>query len=475
MAKSILSKSTYIRGLQCEKSLFLYKNNYKDRDKLSSEQLETFKRGTNIGILAQELFPKGINVAPSHPSKYFEAVLKTKELIANKHAVIYEAAFLENDVYVALDILEFKDNKWIAYEVKSSLKISDTYIEDAALQFSIINKSGIELDDFFIIHINPNYVLNENFNLNDFFIFQSVKEVVIEKQIAVNQKIDDLKTVATSKDLPKTEIGIHCITPYSCDFYNYCRKEIPTLSIFNLNGISNKDKYELYNDGKYLLSEIVNQDIDEAIEHQINSFTSNKIYVDSDLKNTINDAKNILFFDVIDIRRAMPFLNNTKPFESIPICLSFSEFEDEQIAYTSKTLSLSELKRKQIPNSIIKNIENAELLVVYDKENFINFCDFFNIDSKKENVFSIKDILEESKFIHPKLKGDLSFNNLIINFNPGFFFSKLPIKNIETVREKIFESYFENRIQFEDENNPIDEYAKQRCRTLEKTVFLMMK
>ena len=126
MKKYLLSKSTYIRGLQCKKSLYLYKNNYKERDYISNEQLETFNRGHNVGILAQGLFKNGINVAPSHPSKNYESVLKTQELIAKKHPVIFEAAFIANEVYIALDILEYKDGKWNAYEVKSSLKISDT-------------------------------------------------------------------------------------------------------------------------------------------------------------------------------------------------------------------------------------------------------------------------------------------------------------------------------------------------------------
>ena len=59
MSKPILSKSTFLRGLQCEKSLWLYKNRYALKDEISPMQQAIFSQGTNVGLLAQELFPGG--------------------------------------------------------------------------------------------------------------------------------------------------------------------------------------------------------------------------------------------------------------------------------------------------------------------------------------------------------------------------------------------------------------------------------
>ena len=58
-----LSKSTFIRGLQCEKSLYLYKKHYKLKDSTSPSLQAIFDQGNQIGVLAQSLFPGGI--APS--------------------------------------------------------------------------------------------------------------------------------------------------------------------------------------------------------------------------------------------------------------------------------------------------------------------------------------------------------------------------------------------------------------------------
>ena len=59
MAVHLLSKSSYIKGLQCEKHLYLYKYHYNEMDELSEMQKSIFKRGTDVGELAQRLFPGG--------------------------------------------------------------------------------------------------------------------------------------------------------------------------------------------------------------------------------------------------------------------------------------------------------------------------------------------------------------------------------------------------------------------------------
>jgi hypothetical protein len=64
MQKHVLSKSTFIRGMQCEKSLYLNKHGRNLRDEISPEQMAVFSQGTNVGELAQGLFPGGVDCTP---------------------------------------------------------------------------------------------------------------------------------------------------------------------------------------------------------------------------------------------------------------------------------------------------------------------------------------------------------------------------------------------------------------------------
>ena len=101
----ILSKSTYIKGEQCEKALYLFKNRPFLRDKLSMEQRAKFKRGTDVGILAQQLFPGGINMTPSSPSQFDKKAAETLQNLTNPDVnVMYEAVFQHNDTLIMVDM-----------------------------------------------------------------------------------------------------------------------------------------------------------------------------------------------------------------------------------------------------------------------------------------------------------------------------------------------------------------------------------
>ena len=58
-----LSKSQYLRGLQCHKSLWLYKNRPELRDKPDNQTQSAFDTGYQVGDLAKELFPGGVEIA----------------------------------------------------------------------------------------------------------------------------------------------------------------------------------------------------------------------------------------------------------------------------------------------------------------------------------------------------------------------------------------------------------------------------
>ena len=57
-----LSKSLFIKGLQCHKCLHLNKYHPELKDEITPQLQAMFDSGTEVGILAQQLFPGGIEV-----------------------------------------------------------------------------------------------------------------------------------------------------------------------------------------------------------------------------------------------------------------------------------------------------------------------------------------------------------------------------------------------------------------------------
>ncbi len=218
MEKHILSKSTFIRGLQCEKSLYLYKHNYDLKDDISPQLQAIFNQGNNVGVLAQELFPNWVDASPSSHFKIQESVLKTKQFIKNGESIIFEATFQFNGVLAALDILVKEDDGWKAYEVKSSTSVSDTYINDSAIQYHTIVNSGIDLKDISIVYINNQYVKQGDIDIQELFTIESFYDKVQDVLTKIPNQVERFKYVILKDEVPTIDIGSHCSKPYDCDF-----------------------------------------------------------------------------------------------------------------------------------------------------------------------------------------------------------------------------------------------------------------
>lgn len=227
MEKHLLSKSTFIRGTQCLKSLYLNKKRPFLRDKLPKERLLVFRRGHEIGKLAHQLFPGGVNMSPGHPSAYRKAVINTAAKLAENVPVIYEAGFQHEQVLIFLDILVLQSDGWHAYEVKSSRTVSDTYLLDAALQYYVIRGSGLDIKSISIIHINEEYTRGEEIDPHGLFITVDVTEEVLPRQEFIARQIPLEKEALALPHSPKIDVGPHCRIPYDCDFIGHCWKKIP--------------------------------------------------------------------------------------------------------------------------------------------------------------------------------------------------------------------------------------------------------
>ena len=228
MEKHVLSKSTFIRGNQCLKSLYLNKKRPFLRDKLDTETLARFKRGHKFGSLAQRIFPGGVDLSPKSHFQYQKAVKTTRDAIrTNSYDIIYEAGFQSDRLLILLDILKKENGQWTAYEVKSSYKISDTFILDAAFQYYVINDYGLPLKDFFIVYASREVdyeKLDEYEDLKSLFIIESVLEKILPLQEYIKNQVDKEKETLLLESSPKIEMGAHCNTPYPCDFIGHCTK-----------------------------------------------------------------------------------------------------------------------------------------------------------------------------------------------------------------------------------------------------------
>ncbi|MEA3499362.1 MAG: DUF2779 domain-containing protein, partial [Campylobacterota bacterium] len=194
-----LSKSQYIRGLQCHKSLWLYKNQPELKDAPDHQTESSFNTGYDVGELAKELFPNGIEIEFDN-SNFNGMIKKTKELIANGTEVIYEATFKEDGIFAMADILVKNGDAWDIYEVKASTHTKEYHINDTAIQWYALSKA-INLNRAYVVHINNQYIRDGELNIKELFTIDDITDLVQDKQYEIEPNLDEMEQMLKD-DMP---------------------------------------------------------------------------------------------------------------------------------------------------------------------------------------------------------------------------------------------------------------------------------
>lgn len=371
----ILSKSTYIKGEQCEKALYLFKNRPFLRDKLSMEQRAKFKRGTDVGILAQQYFPGGINMTPSSPSQFSKKVVETLKNLTNPAVnVMYEAVFQYDDTLIMLDIIVRDGDKWRAIEVKSSLSLSPTYMKDAALQYYVLKGCAVPLSDIQLMYINADYVRNGDLDLSQLFVFQSVKEYAEQYQDVIAKNIAHFKDIIKQPHSPKIPIGNQCDTPYRCEFHGHCWKNVPN-EADKPYSIDYKLLYDLIGD-----------------------------------RNQSTAFLNLLFY-----RPAVPLFDGDKPYTEFIIGFSILS-NNGRFDRVYDWNCLDDLSKWQESLKILtEQLAGFERVVCFAPQNITASLQKYNILESKElnyKILNFREVLQQADFHHEKVKSDFSLKNV---------------------------------------------------------------
>jgi hypothetical protein len=441
--KHILSKSTFIRGLQCSKSLYLYKNFIHLRDPLSAEQQSMFSRGNNVGELAWQLFPGGIDATAEKRSDSQAAVIRTKELIEKGQEVIYEAAFQADQVLAILDILVKKEGKWYAYEVKSSTKISHTYLLDASLQYYVITNSGLQLEDFSLVIINNSYVKQGALDPASFFSIRSVKKEALGNQEMIADSIRNSKLVADNPKMPDVTIGEHCFSPYNCDFMGTCWKNVPPNSVFEISGIPKSEQFALYNAGFKTIPEIPEKNaLDKNANIHIDSVKSGNVVTNPEAICKFLEKVNypVYFMDFETFMPAVPVYNGTKPYQHLPFqySLHYKKEKEGSLQHFDFLAEQGIDPRKPFLENLLKDTMEPGTILVFDalmERNVLNglkrdFPEFSNeIDSVLVRIIDLAQPFQERNYYHPAMKNSFSIKNLLPALVPELSYSDLKISS----------------------------------------------
>jgi hypothetical protein len=325
----LLSKSKYLVGLQCPKALWI---NYKDKALLPEVDASTealFDQGHQVGLLAQKLFPSGIDVG--HLSGFDEPVRATRIALSAKKP-LFEAAFIYDRCFSRADILEpVGDGDWDIIEVKSATEVKEVNISDLAFQRYVYEGNGLSIRNCYILYINNRYFRSGIVDPSGLFSKIDVTQAVTELMPAVEPKVSEMLQVIDSDFCPQIKISPHCNSPYECSLKPICWKFLPQPNVFNLRR-PGKKPWELLDQTIFRLEEIPTDfTLNEVQSRQIASHRSGMPHIDAAAIRTFLQRLSYPFYflDFETIGPAIPLYDRSRPYVQIPFQFSLHRVEFE--------------------------------------------------------------------------------------------------------------------------------------------------
>jgi len=424
-----LSKSLYTRGLQCVKSLWLKKHSPSVLTPPDAAVQAIFDTGNAIGELACTLFPNGVTI-PYEGTTFEDKIILTQDYINAGQRHIYEATFQYDGILVMVDILCIEDNSVIINEVKSSTQVKDVYVDDASIQYYVLNGLGYDVGRVNIVHINNQYERADTLDIASLFTITDVTHAVLEKQSDIPLHVERFREHLKDKENePPVDIGKHCTEPYECDGFGYCwytQRQIPSYSVFDISRLRLDKKLALYRQGIIKLEHIPDlAPYSLAQQIQIQAHLSQKPIIDTDaIKAFLQTLRYPIYhLDFETFQQAIPQWRGIRPFMQIPFQYSIHvDYGDGKVEHKEFLACEGEDPREALATQLAQDIPlDADILAYnmgFEKGVVKALAQTFPHLSKRlmalhENIKDLMHPFQNKHYYHPKMQGSYSIKSVL--------------------------------------------------------------
>ena len=362
-----LSKSKFLSAFQCEKKLWL---EIHDKDKatpIDKVQEAIFNQGHFVGDLAMEEYPNGIEIT----SDYLDipkGIKITEEVLEKNPPAIFEGFFQYNNVLVRPDIMvNNNDGSWDFIEVKSSTKLKAENIRDVAIQTYVLIGSDIKIRDSYLMHINRECQFP---NLNNLFDLENLTDKIIPFVSEMEDSLQNLRLMLDIKKEPDISIGTHCTKPYNCSFKEYCWKDVPKYSVFNIPSMRLNKKEELYKKDLISIQDVgKNYELKNRQKDFFDSYVNKKPIINKKaIAKELDSLEYPLYFiDFETFSPAVPQFEGLRPYEKYPFQYSCHIMdENHNISHKEYLHRDTQDPRLPLTESLIKTLEKKGTIIAFN-------------------------------------------------------------------------------------------------------------
>jgi len=423
-----LSKSQYIKALQCHKALWLAKHRPELVPPADKARQHLYDSGHEVGELARGLFPGGVEIECERGD--FEAMIaNTAAAIAAGATVIYEAAFRAHGVFVMADILVRDGARWNLYEVKASTRVKPYHEHDAAIQWFVIG-NHLPLGRAHIVHVDTGYELRGALEIDRLLAIADISDRVRDLQGGIADRLESIAAMLDAAE-PDIPIGPQCNDPYACDLKDYCWRQVPRPSVFDLYRLGADKKFALYREGRVTYADLADVELNAVQTLQVRSGLGGEPRIEPDrIREFLAGAEfPINFLDFETLSSAVPKYDGQRPYAALPFQYSLHRLHaDGEIEHREFLADERADPRPGLVAQLVRDVTPGGSIVAFNKsfeqrvirQLAAGFAEHAEILRRMNDRFiDLLDPFRQLMYYHPDFNGSFSIKSVLPAMFPG--------------------------------------------------------
>ena len=441
-----LSKSRYLSGTQCHLRLW-YEIHRHDLESEPDDVLQAvFDTGHEVGRTACRLYPGGHAVTHDH-RHIPEALEETRSVVETGSApALFEAAFEHEGVLVRADVIErLPGGGWRLIEVKSSTRLKDVFVLDAAVQLWVLKGAGLDVRDAGVLTLDRDYVHDGvTLDLDALFRLHPVLDEAQDLAGSVAAQVAELQAMLSESAAPDVAPGDHCFEPYACPYYAHCTRDAvsPNHGIGELPRLAAERREQLEAEG---IEEILDIPDDSPLT-RLQSIVRQTIRegrpaMHGDVPGALAGLKApVRYLDFETFAPAVPRFAGTRPFDSVPFLFSVhTERKSKPLLHADYLHEHDDDPRPELADRLIDALGSEGSVCTYSGYEQRVLRDLGEaLPERAEELRSIEarlfDLLPvvRNGYYHPEFRGSFSIKSVLPALVPGMGYDDLAISDGQT-------------------------------------------
>lgn len=437
-----LTKSRFVAGTQCPKRLYLQVHQPELAAQPTAADQAIIEQGRQVGVLARQLFPGGIEVRSD--AGLGEAIRATRELLRNESVpAIFEGVFEYRNVLVKVDILNRRqgDGRWRLTEVKSTSDLKDHHVEDVAIQYRVLSRSGVDVASVCLAHVNRGYTYpGGEIDPRRFFRIRNLTRRVQRLQPKLTFQLRSQFTVLALPTAPDIAPGRHCTDPVTCEFFDHCNPPRPHDHIGFLPRLHANAAEQLEQMGIQSIRDIPEDfELTEIQQRAATCVQTGEPWFSPELGDQLSGLVYPLHFvDFETVNPCVPRFAGTRPYDQIPFQFSVHTVRKPDAAPEHREFLATDASdpRRDFITSLCDALGESGSIVVYsgfESQRLAELAAWLpeyaeRINAIQARLFDLLPVIRNHIY-HPAFAGSYSLKSVLPALVPSLTYSGMEVAN----------------------------------------------